>query len=107
MPMAPETELMLAVQYGTLADVRKAPRSCAGQKNSQGMTALMLAVLKGDVDKVRYLLTLEDPAAENAWGLNSADLALKMGNQRILDLIRDHSRVHGAALEPSQARVDG
>lgn len=104
--MAPETELMLAVQYGTLADVRRAPKSCAGQRDSRGMTALMLAVLKGDAEKVKYLLTLEDPAAENAWGLNSADLALKMGNTRILTLIQDYCESHRISLEPSQTKVD-
>ena len=56
------------------------------------MTALMLAVLKGDLEKVRYLLTLEDPAAENAWGLNAADLALKMGNASILSLIQTYCK---------------
>lgn len=104
--MAPETELMLAVQYGTLADVKKAPRELAGQKNAQGMTALMLAVLKNDVDKVRYLLTLEDPAERNVWGLSAADLALKTGNERILDLLQTHCRVRGVDLEPSQTRID-
>lgn len=99
--MPPETELMLAVQYGTLADVKNAPKTCAGAKNSQGMTALMLAVLKRDVEKVRYLLTLEDPGEQNAWGLDSADLALKVNDSRILDLILKNCQSRGVVLGPS------